>query len=463
MIGSIFCTKKVNMYNLLVTANEDAWEGTSYKFSRSRFLEYTVDDVAERFQVLDEDKIDILKSYPCLFAYEGTDTEVKIGKITAIRRHFGVLEIDYKFDEDIASVNFSDIERYKKDLDIRDWEMNRTHWAVKDADLYSILNKIFPEEISVPKERCPLPEIKNLEEVASVKEFIDKVFRFHDDTRKHEVFYRGHSQKYKLEPSLFRKDIDGNYLYLEKEDILYRELIISNSSDFSSDIYTLDRLVRMQHYSLPTRLLDISSNPLIALYFACKSSENTDGEVIFFRVQKDDIKYYDSDTASCLANLAKLSKAEQNKINTELDKQNKINTELDKLDKINPKRKQLHDAKHDFNDASVIKKLVHFIKEEKPFFKAEIEPSDLKKIICVKSKKSNERIASQSGAFLLFGIDSSLNEEGTESIKIHRVVIKDKSKILKELDLLNVNESSVFPYIENSAKYIAQKYKFQSN
>lgn len=430
------------MYNLLVTAEENAWENTSYRFFRNRFLEYTVDEVAERFQFLDEDIINVLKSYPCLFAYEGTNTKVKIGKITDIKIRYSILEINYKFDENRTPVNFSKIEQYRKKLDIRDWEMNRTHWAIKDADLWSILKDILPEESKpIHKESSPLPEIKNPEEVASVKEFIDKVFDFHDDTRKHEVFYRGHSdkQKYKLEPSLFRKDKDGNYLYLEQEDILYRELIISNSSDFSSDIYTLDRLVRMQHYSLPTRLLDISSNPLIALYFACKSSENTDGEVIFFRVQKDDIKYYDSDTASCLANLAKLSKVEQNKINT-------------KLDKIK------------FNDTPVIEKLVHFIKEEKPFFKAEIEPSDLKKIICVKSKKSNERIASQSGAFLLFGIDSSLNEKGTESIQINRVVIKkeDKSKILIELDLLNVNESSVFPYIENSAKYIAQKYKFQS-
>ncbi len=54
---------------------------------------------------------------------------------------------------------------------------------------------------------------------------------------------------------------------------------------------------------------------------------------------------------------------------------------------------------------------------------------------------------------------------GTESIQINRVVIKkeDKAKILRELDLLNINESSVFPYIENSAKYVAQKYKFQSD
>jgi len=81
----------------------------------------------------------------------------------------------------------------------------------------------------------------------------------------------------------------------------------------------------------------------------------------------------------------------------------------------------------------------------------------------VKSKKSNERITSQSGAFLLFGIDAALNEQGTENIQIYRITIKkeSKQKILAELDLLNINESSVFPYIENSAKYVAQKYKFK--
>ena len=34
---------------------------------------------------------------------------------------------------------------------------------------------------------------------------------------------------------------------------------MSNSADFQYDEYTLDKLVRMQHYSLPTRLLDITS------------------------------------------------------------------------------------------------------------------------------------------------------------------------------------------------------------
>ncbi|MDD3854290.1 MAG: hypothetical protein A3J96_00360 [Sulfurimonas sp. RIFOXYC2_FULL_36_7] len=63
----------------------------------------------------------------------------------------------------------------------------------------------------------------------------------------------------------------------------------------------------------------------------------------------------------------------------------------------------------------------------------------------------------------MFGIDAALNEQGTENIQIYRITIKkeSKQKILAELDLLNINESSVFPYIENSAKYVAQKYKFK--
>ena len=431
------------MYSLLVTAEEDAWEHTSYKFFRNRFLEYTVEEIAERFQVLDDDNLEALKSYPCIFAYEGADSAFKIGKIISIKRHTGALEIQYEFDTKIPSKKFSEINQYMEALDIREWEMNRTHWAVKDADLYSVLSEIIPADIPKSETSITLPETKDAKQIAtSVKEFIDRVFSFKHDVQTHEIFYRGHSdkQKYKLEPSLFRKDELGNYLYLEKEDILYRELIVSNSSDFLSDAYTLDRLVRMQHYSLPTRLLDITSNPLIALYFTCKSSEKSDGEVIFFKIQKDEIKYYDSDTASCLANLAKLPKHEQNKINTGLEKD-------------------------EFNKQSVIRRLVHFIRDEKPFFEGQIEPNDLKKIICVKSKKSNERITSQSGAFLLFGIDAALNEEGTENIHIDRITIKqeDKQKILNELDLLNINESSVFPYIENSAKYVAQKNKFKNN
>jgi FRG domain len=213
---------------------------------------------------------------------------------------------------------------------------------------------------------------------------------------------------------------------------------VSNSIDFQGDVYTLDRLVRMQHYSLPTRLLDITSNPLIALYFSCKSHVSQDGEVIVFSMERDQIKYFDSDTASCIANLTRLPKA------------SKDDLDFRSLDV----RK--------FNKIKSVKQLLHFIKEEKPFFEPRVEPRHLRSVICVKGKHTNSRIAFQSGAFLLFGQDATLDEEGSPEILVQRIAVTNKAAVLKELDQLNINESTVFPYIENSAKYLAQKFAFRS-
>jgi hypothetical protein len=273
--------------------------------------------------------------------------------------------------------------------------------------------------------------------VASVAQFVETVLGLRHGNK--ETFYRGHSHRtrYRLEPSLFRKDDKGNPRYTDAEDRMYRELLVSNSGDFEGDIYTLDRLVRMQHYSLPTRLLDITSNPLIALYFACKSNPEDSGEVIVFAMDSKQIKYFDSDTASCLANLARLPK---------VDKES-INFGIDNIDQ--------------FNEQLSVKRLLHFVKEEKPFFEPQIDPKDLRRVICVKGKHTNDRIAFQSGAFLLFGQDAILDEAGTPDIEVQRIEVTAKIEVLAQLDQLNINESTVFPYIENSAKYIAQKYAFR--
>jgi hypothetical protein len=328
--------------------------------------------------------------------------------------------------------------------------MNRTHWAVKEEDLFKrlekrgILERKFESEKKTQKR--PVVEKSKNPKVTTVQGFIGKVLGL-ELKENCEVFFRGHSNrtKYKLAPSLFRKDENGNYLYKDNEHILYRELLVSNSSDFQSDVYTLDSLVRMQHYSLPTRLLDITSNPLIALYFACKSASDDDGEVIIFSMKQKDVKYFDSDVASCLANLARLPQSEKDEI--------KFESEKDEINFVEEK----------FNEQPPVKRLLHLIRDEKPFFEAAIFPEDLRKIICVKGKRSNDRISSQSGAFLLFGLDSVLDEAGTPEIKITRISVSNKKAILSELDSLNINESTVFPYIENSAKYIAEKFKFNTS
>lgn len=282
--------------------------------------------------------------------------------------------------------------------------------------------------------------------ITSVEGFVRTVFGMAKQSN--EVrFYRGHSKgkKYKLAPAVFRTDDECS-----AEATMFKELIISNAPDFRDDSSTFEKLVRMQHYSLPTRLLDISTNPLVGLYFACKSSPKDSGEIIQFTIKEDKIKFFDSDTVSCIANLAQLSKKDKDGISFFENLGAGVSSELEGKDRSK-----------NFNGQDPIRKLLHFIKEEKPYFRDAIFPDDLKRIICVRGKLNNSRIMSQSGAFLIFGLNTSLPEDGTPEIAIKRMTISasSKEKIIKELDQLALNESTIFPYIENSARYIAAKYR----
>ena len=127
------------MYNLLVTATEGAWEEGFYEYDKSRFLEYTNEDIASALKGLNESHIENLKSYPCLFAYEGEDSDVRIGYLTSIKERGRNILIEFEFQQNIDPIPFEKIQPIAPLLDIRGWEMSRTHWAVKDEDLFARL------------------------------------------------------------------------------------------------------------------------------------------------------------------------------------------------------------------------------------------------------------------------------------------------------------------------------------
>lgn len=227
-------------------------------------------------------------------------------------------------------------------------------------------------------------------------------------------YFRGlHNKTFDPIPSIYR----GNNI--EKEDSLYREAVRRNPTEFTEDMSAFDNLVKMQHYELPTRLLDITSNPLVALYFACQKDDTKDGVVLVYSIMKEQLKYFDSDAVCILSNLAKCP------IGFNFDEQ----------------------KGH----------LVYDIRKDKPSFDGDyLEDDALHKVFCVLPKLNNNRIICQDGAFFIFGMGKTKKEPATLPDQPSKIIIKAdaKKKILKELELLGIDEASLFPETDKVMKQI---------
>lgn len=274
---------------------------------------------------------------------------------------------------------------------------------------------------------------KNNTCVHVVKMVSDFLEALKDYSYEGELFFRGHSKTtYKLMPSILRTD-----RLKENEHLIYQELIINCPDEFKGFRRHIDFLVKMQHYGLPTRLLDITRNPLVALYFACCNNFNNIGEVIAFSIDSKQIKYANSDTVAMLASLPLFSYGDKS---------------------------ELIDSLHFGKTSDVIGRFEHEIQTEKPGFKAKIDVSNLEDCFVVLPHKDNNRIVKQDGAFIICGVNNSIEKTINRKLRLYKnkkavlFFISDKKQILKELDLLSINESSLFPEIDHVSEYIKSKY-----
>ena len=272
------------------------------------------------------------------------------------------------------------------------------------------------------------------------KYIISKSTKSKHQNTKYKLYFRGHSrQSYKLIPSVFRGT------FWNKEDYFYHQIMVNCPEHFQFSTH-LDKLVTMQHYGCPTRLLDMTTNPLVALYFACISHPTENGEVIIFVKNDDDIVFSDSDRAVMLSCLARFS----NKDKAIIYQQSMKELANDKY--------TLQNGGYYYRNET-IEKLFHEITIELPSFKRKMKPIDLLMPLFVQPNKTNGRILKQEGAFIISGLSENAYEAEQKliSLTFERIYIDNKTDILKQLEALGIHEASLFPEVDRVAEYLKRK------
>lgn len=122
--------------------------------------------------------------------------------------------------------------------------------------------------------------MKNIDEyIKEIKDAVTVLKECHQQYYDSEILvaYRGESRDYmktRLMPSLFRESA-----YPHKEAHLFE--LFCDYNMVSNNASNIEKAIEAQHYASISRMLDISFNTLVALYFACNDNYH-DGHVYVF-------------------------------------------------------------------------------------------------------------------------------------------------------------------------------------
>lgn len=124
-----------------MSSNETARTGASWMMEYDRVFEYTHPQVKQQFEALDDAALTALMALPTLFTYEKfVGAPARVGQVTSITRRQKEFALTFNFDNTVAPIPRDNLMPLLPALDIDPkWEVNRTHWAVKNVDLAAVL------------------------------------------------------------------------------------------------------------------------------------------------------------------------------------------------------------------------------------------------------------------------------------------------------------------------------------
>ena len=254
-------------------------------------------------------------------------------------------------------------------------------------------------------------------EIISVADFQKKIERYQKCYE--EIYYRGEVKEFlKREPSILR-----GKGYKENEGDLYREMMQMYSSQLSNAYSYIGKLALLQHNNVPTRLLDITPNPLIALYFACEQNGLADEEAgyVFMYIRKG--KGCHSPEVYILSLHACFPNVSNEEISEKVREEFGIIYTEEQIDKI-----------------------IHT-----PIF---LKQSDDLNI-------GNDRIKAQDGCFFICADNENGGLKTLDEIPpvcVFRIPAMYKEAIRVELDQLGINVCSIYPEMPSGGTYLKAKY-----
>lgn len=290
--------------------------------------------------------------------------------------------------------------------------------------------------------------------IDSVSQFIEEIKKLRQLFRVTNLYYRGELAKWNPVPSLFRK---REFVIDEVEN---DERVISSLPDeFVNCKSSFDCLVKLKHYSEPSRLLDLSKSPLVALFFAVENMEdnkNNDGIVrICFSKKRNEKIASISDTVLLFTGLAKTS-AKKCRIISE-KKEDCSCYDCQKDGKGCPFKGEL---------VYRIQRMAGFdnvISNDKKIF------DHLDDCIIVHPPYNNYRIVQQQGLFIFCGrnqddvfscpekIDSFWNSKRSPGIRFFHIPSENMQQIKEELDSLGINKYFIYGDLENEIKTLVRR------